>query len=202
MNSIACFFADLKKQDKKTYVEKMITFHAMQIHYKVKSGKILTFRHAYKSAYKSYRLNKKNTLQQMQLKSFIIYENDVYFNVFIYDEVLLKNTLQIKHVQNWLAFFAKYPVSDDIEVYLLFLKSRFLINSCPDEIGIFLGYPIEDVISYVQNEGREFIYCKYWKVYHNVDKSLALFEEIDNVCEKVASMLLTSNDENKKLLAI
>ncbi len=35
----------------------------------------------------------------------------------------------------------------------------------PHEIGIFLGYPLNDVVGFIENHGRNFTCCGYWKVY-------------------------------------
>ena len=35
----------------------------------------------------------------------------------------------------------------------------------PHEIGVFLGYPLADVIGFIQNRGKNFTACGYWKVY-------------------------------------
>lgn len=37
----------------------------------------------------------------------------------------------------------------------------------PHEIGFFLGYPFEDVVGFIENEGRDYLYCGCWKVYAN-----------------------------------
>lgn len=202
MSAVACLFADLKDLDEKTYMEKLIIFHAKQIQYKVKTAKILTFRNEYKNPRENYALYALPILEMMHLKSFILAENEKFFTAFIYDETSLLNILQNKQVQNCLQHFAGYPALCTVTEHLLFLQKRFASQACPDEIGIFLGYPVEDVISYIQKEGREFLCCKHWKVYHNMDRSLALFAEIDMVCEKVANMLLPHDLEYKKLLAI
>lgn len=49
-------------------------------------------------------------------------------------------------------------------------------GGCPHEIGIFLGYPIEDVIGFIQNNGKKCQACGCWKVYGNVESKLRLFE--------------------------
>ena len=41
------------------------------------------------------------------------------------------------------------------------------VYSCggfPHEIGLFLGYPIDDVISFIKNKGKNFKCCGCWKV--------------------------------------
>lgn len=35
----------------------------------------------------------------------------------------------------------------------------------PHEIGLFLGYPLEDVVGFIRNRGRNFTCCGYWKAY-------------------------------------
>ena len=35
----------------------------------------------------------------------------------------------------------------------------------PHEIGVFLGYPLRDVIGFIENHGRIFTCCGFWKSY-------------------------------------
>ena len=35
----------------------------------------------------------------------------------------------------------------------------------PHEIGVFLGYPLQDVIGFIENQGRNFTCCGFWKSY-------------------------------------
>lgn len=46
----------------------------------------------------------------------------------------------------------------------------------PHEIGIFLGYPLEDVKGFVENKGRNFTCCGYWKVYGNPEAANRCFQ--------------------------
>ena len=45
----------------------------------------------------------------------------------------------------------------------------------PHEIGLFLGYPPEDVKGFIENRGEHAKYTGTWKVYGNLDQSLAQF---------------------------
>ncbi len=49
----------------------------------------------------------------------------------------------------------------------------------PHEIGIFLGYPLMDVKGFIENEGKNFAFSGYWKVYHNVQGAMRLFLRYD-----------------------
>ena len=52
-------------------------------------------------------------------------------------------------------------------------------NEFPHEIGVFFGYPLEDVKSYIENNGENALYVGYWKVYHNVEKCVDIFKTYD-----------------------
>ncbi len=46
----------------------------------------------------------------------------------------------------------------------------------PHEIGLFLGYPVEDVVSFITSAGAESVSVGQWKVYHNNDRAQRQFE--------------------------
>ena len=53
-------------------------------------------------------------------------------------------------------------------------------DSFPHEIGIFLGYPVEDVKSFIQNHGENYILSGVWKVYHDketAERTFRLYSE-------------------------
>lgn len=49
----------------------------------------------------------------------------------------------------------------------------------PHEIGLFLGYPVEDVKGFIRNEGKDCLYSGYWKVYSDVERKKKLFHTYD-----------------------
>ncbi|RHQ99627.1 DUF3793 family protein [Peptoclostridium sp. AF21-18] len=46
----------------------------------------------------------------------------------------------------------------------------------PHEMGIVLGYPLEDVSGFIENNGKNYIYSGYWKVYKNAEEKIQLFK--------------------------
>lgn len=50
-------------------------------------------------------------------------------------------------------------------------------ESFPHEIGLFLGYPPEDVAGFVQHKGAGCKFCGCWKVYGDVEKAKAIFDQ-------------------------
>lgn len=80
-------------------------------------------------------------------------------------ERLLKKILHDKAVCNTLKGYG-YKINEDIDNQLCHLAYRIKTSICfPHEIGIFLGYPIEDVIGFIENKGENFKLCGTWKVY-------------------------------------
>ena len=45
----------------------------------------------------------------------------------------------------------------------------------PHEIGLFLGYPLEDVRGFMENCGRNYRLCGCWKVYGDPEAALRCF---------------------------
>ena len=60
------------------------------------------------------------------------------------------------------------------------LKQRYEAYLCessayPHELGVLLGYPLEDVAGFVKNQGKNYLYSGYWKVYKNAENAKRLF---------------------------
>lgn len=81
-----------------------------------------------------------------------------------------------------------YPMGS-LSDCLNYLRQRIaLTQSFPHEIGLFLGYPIEDVAEFIKNQGRNCKYCGIWKVYHNEIEAKRLFAKIDK-CRAIYTKL-------------
>lgn len=71
-----------------------------------------------------------------------------------------------------------YP-TDNFNNSITFLKQRLLQNEFPHEIGFFLGYPYDDVLGFINCNGKNEIFTGKWKVYSNVDKAKYTFEKFE-----------------------
>jgi len=52
-------------------------------------------------------------------------------------------------------------------------------NCFPHEIGVFLGYPPEDVKGFIENKGAACKLSGYWKVYGDPEEAACLFRRFD-----------------------
>lgn len=59
----------------------------------------------------------------------------------------------------------------------------------PHEMGLLLGYPVEDVLGFMKNGGKNFLYSGYWKVYANVQEKIRLFQKFEMAKETVIQLL-------------
>ena len=60
---------------------------------------------------------------------------------------------------------------------ILHLIRRLKKEQFPHEIGLFLGYPPEDVKGFIENGAEGEKYIGIWKVYGDVEHSIRLFEK-------------------------
>ena len=60
----------------------------------------------------------------------------------------------------------------------------------PHEIGIFLGYPLEDVDGFITHQGENCKLCGCWKVYGNVEQARRTFANYEKcrvfLCAKLS----------------
>lgn len=97
--------------------------------------------------------------------------------IYVYRPAKLRQILTEPDVADFLAGQG-YPRDEDIEVNLNLLRSRLEHNSgFPHEIGIFLGYPLEDVRGFIAHQGRQYSLCGFWKVYGDSARAEQLFTQ-------------------------
>lgn len=85
--------------------------------------------------------------------------------VYVYRPAWLAGILAGEDVQDFLQAEG-YRHAADSEAVLAQLSDRLCCEEeFPHEIGVFLGYPLTDVIGFIKNRGKNYTYCGYWKAY-------------------------------------
>lgn len=102
--------------------------------------------------------------------------------VFVYDPQLLLSLLASPAVQDYL-LRRGYPL-DGNEMVEEFASRLAASPGFPHEAGIFLGYPLEDVLSFEENPHFGWKYCGLWKAYHDVDYA----KEMSRRCRECCSL--------------
>ena len=68
----------------------------------------------------------------------------------------------------------------------------------PHEIGVFLGYPLYDVVGFIENAGRNFTCCGCWKAYGDPNAAQQHFAQL-NKCTAVYLRLFRSGTPIQRL---
>ncbi len=110
--------------------------------------------------------------------------------VYVYRPLDLERILDDKEVQGFLAGcgYIRFDADNAIQTLRKRLKNT---DSFPHEIGVFLGYPLEDVLGFIENGGRNCLTCGCWKVYSNECAALKAFERYEK-CKSVYQRLFAS----------
>lgn len=163
--------------DRKTYLKYMILYYGAPTFFSNKPSTLITFNRFGINLYEIWKLYQKDIHSNLNCKYIELYDNGERCTVLFYNEESLINTTYIK---NNMSFLQKYGYKEDMNIngILNFLRSRYQ-NSCPHEIGIFLGIPLEDVVEFIYGEKNDYLLYGYWKVYHNVDAARKVFSLYD-----------------------
>ena len=95
--------------------------------------------------------------------------------VYVYRRKLLEGALSNCACQHFLEETGYKKT--DLDGMLTQLTDRLQTQSeFPHEIGVFLGYPLQDVIGFIENRGRNFTCCGFWKSYSNPAKTQVCFD--------------------------
>ena len=114
--------------------------------------------------------------------------------VYVYRENRLREVLSDEKVRAFLVQegYRLPEGSDDCEPLLRQLSRRLCCEAeFPHEIGVFLGYPLTDVVGFIENQGRNFTCCGCWKAYGDRDAAERLFAQL-NKCTRVYLRLFHS----------
>lgn len=108
--------------------------------------------------------------------------------VYVYRPGWLAGILRQPEVQRFLASEG-YRQTADSEAVLAQLSGRLCCEEdFPHEIGVFLGYPLADVVGFIENRGKNYTYCGYWKAYGDPTVAQRCFEKYRK-CEQVYKRL-------------
>lgn len=135
----------------------------------------------------------KDILRGTSISCYLLKLKDGKYILYLYRKKSITSYINTKEVKEFLSGYGYF--TDDIEEMLRILSERILMYcdgkvSFPHEIGIFLEYPLLDVKGFLENEGRNFKYTGYWKVYHNEQETKKLFKCFDRKREEAVTEIL------------
>lgn len=110
---------------------------------------------------------------------FILIEQETQYTIYVYNSKL-KDYISSNAVQN---FLKSYQYPNTFELCIQELKKRLNTKNFPHEIGVFLGYPLDDVIGFIEH--KPYYLVGDWKVYQNVNEAKKQFDLFKQTKEKM-----------------
>lgn len=113
------------------------------------------------------------------LRSEILYHCGKRALLLVYHEDMLQKRLAEPWARRLLSSLG-YPSDGGIGAYLRTLASRIAADDgFPHEIGVFLGYPQEDIVGFIVNKGENSKLCGCWKVYGCAESARRTFSNYE-----------------------
>ena len=117
--------------------------------------------------------------------------------VYLYRKNKLKKDFEKSGVESFMK--SKGYKNIDIDDAISVLEQKlYLDNEFPHEIGLFLGYPLGDVIGFIKNSGQNSKCDGCWKVYCNEYEAIKTFKKFRK-CKDIYKRLW---NEGKSILQL
>ncbi len=105
--------------------------------------------------------------------------------IYVYRPQQLRETLNREDIQKFLKSqgYQDCSLEGAIETLSKHIKQASK-RGFPHEIGVFLGYPLEDIQSFMIHKGKNSFFTGCWKVYHNPEIAAKTFQKFKK-CRKI-----------------
>ena len=113
--------------------------------------------------------------QQEQLGLREIRQVNVRQQVLFYHRITLDSILREKHNQAFLGTI-NYPKTYSLDIYLNHIIEKIRSKEFPHEIGIFLGYPLKDVLGFMKRIPFTYVETKGWRIYGDSQSSYEIYD--------------------------
>lgn len=168
------FFHSLKSCDDKTYLVSFLKYYTAPTRLGIKIGCLVNLKCPKRDLGSCWEEEKDYIEGVLGLKSLVLKREEASLLVLLYQPRGLRARLEKKKVKDYLSSIG-YKEGQGLEAHLQELRTRFnKVGPCPNEVGIFLGYPLKDVLAFGKNSKN----CKfvgYWKCYSQVFLSKCKF---------------------------
>ena len=179
------FLQSIRCLEHRSYIERYYLLSVAPVLAEVKPATLISFKHCCRDAWNSLRTRLE---EATGLCSAELYMGEGIFSLLIYSEVLLTARISEPSSRRILENHG-YPKEADLAALISFLTARFGQCRFPHEIGVFLGYPPKDVQAFIEKNGKDFLCCRYWKVYHDERCARKTFSDIDNAKARAIRLL-------------
>lgn len=184
------FFNMLSELEDKEYFEKFMLYNLSLVTSGIKPSATVNLTKENRNLYKLWLVYGENFLNNEDLDCVLLRENEKSIVVLIYNSEVLRKYLNKKENSVFLKKLG-YNTNYSLEEALNKLQERYKLYNCPHELGVFLGYPVDDVIDFMECSNKKCVMCGYWKVYNNEERAIETFKLYDQIRKCTLEKILT-----------
>lgn len=174
--------------------ESNVAFHCAPTLAGIKPSNLFTWRHTRKEDSMKHIAGLAQKISGSGISIETLCECERYTLILVYREQLLEKSVNKPEVRDFLCGVG-YPKDMDLSGCLERLKSRFTTdNDFPHEIGIFLGYPLHDVIAFIHSPHKKCVLSGEWKAYENENDACKLFSLFKQCRAELYARFLSGSD--------
>lgn len=127
-----------------------------------------------------------NKLYTDENKSILLLYNDKELESYLHE----KSISQFMKAQGYHTLGIEDILDEISKRFKCFKDNKCNYDGFPHELGIILGYPIWDVIGFIENKGKNSLYTGYWKVYKNLEQANETFLKYEKAKELVMKNIM------------
>lgn len=123
---------------------------------------------------------------------YILYEEKDKLTILLYHSAMLASYLTDRGARQllWAEGYRAFDIQSVLTVFMQrYREFRRRGTDFPHELGLLLGYPLEDVRGFIYNKGKNSLYAGYWKVYANVPAKRLIFRQYERAKEALITMM-------------
>lgn len=181
-------------------LEEMLVRHCSPTLAGLKTGNLFHYRISQPNCFEVEFEQLHSFLNQSGIRARILKQSRDMALILVYRPSFLQRDLKREETLSFINGLG-YENCENAEQHLSILASRFSsIDEFPHEIGLFLGYPLGDVIGFIENKGQNCKYCGFWKVYCDEYRAKQLFWQYRQCTERYQK-LIKSGTPLRQLIA-
>lgn len=183
-------------------VETMLAFHGAPTFEGIKPGSLISFNKQRIKNCQSILKQYKICMACKGIQFFVLSETENWLLLLVYRQTALNEIIKDKQIQDFLSFYG-YMNFRSLNQCLRYLKTRMALQKgFPHEIGVFLGYPLDDVKGFIENSGRHFKLSGQWKVYSDTKRAEKLFAKYAECSDRFCACILNGQSIEELVKAV
>ena len=195
------FYKSLSKMEERECIEKFLIYNASLVISGVKPSATITIKRGNENLYDKWIKYGISFLKEIDIQYINLRECSNALIILIYSEEKLSNYIFKEENKRFLRQLG-YSEENDMREYLEILKRRYKEFNCPHELGIFLGFPLNDVKDFMNCKDKKCLSCGYWLVYNNLQEAQEIFSKYDKVKAHTVNYILSGDSSQEVAYSI